>query len=413
MTPGVDDSHPMSALTSSSATLRLFVVSIVARLPLAMLTIGMLVHVQAQTGSYAAAGVVSGTLAVAQGLGGPALGRLVDRRGQTAVLVISAIITGAALVAVAALPPSAPLAVLMGLAAVVGAATPPVAACTRTLLPVLVRDAEALRGAYAVDSAAVELTWISGPPLVLLAGAAWSTGAALVLAGALLAGATVLFAAAPASRGWRRQDAAASAAGGALRSAGVRTLALALGGAGVLFGATEVAVTAAADGLGQTAAAGPLLGLWGLGGLLGGLAAARAGGGARTGVGLAVLLAALAAGHLVFAVAAGSLIVLGVLIVVAGTMIAPTCATAYAMVDAVAPAGTVTEAFAWMATAVAIGTSIGAAAGGAVADSAGPASAFVLAGAAGAVVAAVTAARSQTVGAPAISTPSTPAALPA
>ena len=38
-------------------------------------------------------------------------------------------------------------------------------------------------------------------------------------------------------------------------------------------------------------------------------------------------------------------------------MIAPTCATAYAMIEAAAPAGTVTEAFAWMTTAAALGTS--------------------------------------------------------
>ena len=64
----------------------------------------------------------------------------------------------------------------------------------------------------------------------------------------------------------------------------------------------------------------------------------------------------------------------------AGSMIAPILASSYAMVDDAAPAGTVTEAFAWLATATAIGTSIGAAAGGALADSAGPTSAFVLAG---------------------------------
>ena len=67
----------------------------------------------------------------------------------------------------------------------------------------------------------------------------------------------------------------------------MRTLVLALGSAGLLFGATEVAVTAAADALGGTAAAGPLLGLWGVGSLIGGIVVARAGGGARTGAGLA------------------------------------------------------------------------------------------------------------------------------
>ena len=96
----------MSAFTASPAASRLFVISIVARLPLAMLTIGMLVHVESATGSFAAAGLASGVLAVAQGVGGPLLGRVVDRRGQTATLVASASVCGAALVAVATLGPA-------------------------------------------------------------------------------------------------------------------------------------------------------------------------------------------------------------------------------------------------------------------------------------------------------------------
>ena len=108
------------------ATSPVFAASIVARLPLAMLTIGMLVHVEHLTGSFAAAGLVSGTLAVAQGAGGPALGRLVDRRGQTAVLLAGALVAGAGLAATAALPAGAPLTALVALAAVIGFATPPV-----------------------------------------------------------------------------------------------------------------------------------------------------------------------------------------------------------------------------------------------------------------------------------------------
>jgi MFS family permease len=372
------------------ATSPVFAASILARLPLAMLTIGMLVHVKHVTGSFAAAGLVSGTLAVAQGAGGPALGRLVDRRGQTAVLLAGALVSGAGLLATAALPAGAPLTALIALATVIGLATPPVGPCMRALLPGMVEDADAQRGAYALDSAAVELTWVSGPPLVLLAGTVLSTGAALVVAGAILTVSTLLFAATKASRAWRPEPKTGEDTTGALRSPGVRTLVLALGSAGLLFGATEVAVTSAADALGGTAAAGPLLGLWGVGSLLGGVVVARAGGGARTGAGLATLLAVLAATHLALAAAAGSMIALGAVIVLAGSMIAPTCATAYAMVDAAAPAGTTTEAFAWLATAIAIGTSAGAAAAGAVADASGPAPTFVLAGAAGALGAAVT-----------------------
>jgi hypothetical protein len=78
-------------------------------------------------------------------------------------------------------------------------------------------------------------------------------------------------------------------------------------------------------------------------------------------------------------------VALAVALFVAGTAIAPAYATIYAMADCVAPAGTATEAFAWLTTAVSIGASIGAAAAGAVADHAGPSAAFVIAGGAGAL----------------------------
>ncbi len=61
----------MSTFTSSPAALRLFGISIAARLPLAMLTIGVLVHVQGHTGSFAMAGMAAGALAITQGVGGP------------------------------------------------------------------------------------------------------------------------------------------------------------------------------------------------------------------------------------------------------------------------------------------------------------------------------------------------------
>jgi hypothetical protein len=70
------------------------------------------------------------------------------------------------------------------------------------------------------------------------------------------------------------------------------------------------------------------------------------------------------------------------------------------MVDAAAPAGTMTEAFAWLATAIAIGASAGAACAGTLVDSAGPVAALALAGGAGAVAVLVTAVRAYTLAAP-------------
>ena len=293
MEPVIPHHRAMPALATSPV----FAASIVARLPLAMLSIGLLVHVEHLTGSFAAAGLVAGTLAVAQGVGGPRSGRLVDRRGQTAVLLGER--AGRRRRArrdrrPAGRRPARRAAV--ALAAVLGFATPPVGACLRALLPGLVRRPEAaaqrLRRRLRRRRADLDLRPAAGAargaPLVDRRRARRSPARSC-------SPPPPLFAAAPASRAWRPEPAASRPPGGALRSAGVRTLVLVLASAGLLFGATEVAVTAATDALGGTAAAGPLLGLWGVGGLLGGLVVARAGGGARTGTGLALLLAALAA----------------------------------------------------------------------------------------------------------------------
>lgn len=210
----------------------------------------------------------------------------------------------------------------------------------------------------------------------------WTTGIALAAAGVLLVVGTVAFAAQGPSRAWRG---AARGRGGSLADPGVRTLVFVFVAVGVVFGAVEVGVAAAAS-----SAAGPLLGIWGAGSLVGGMVATRIGN-AR----LAVLLAALAVAHLALA-AAGSVLTLALVLCLAGATIAPTYASVYAMVERIAPAGTVTEAFAWLSTAVAIGAALGAALAGSVADSAGPPAVFLLAGAAGAIAVAVGALRAGT-----------------
>ena len=388
----------MSPLASTPGAVRVLAASIVARLPLPMLGIGLLVHVQHLTGSFAAAGLVSGVYAIATGIGGPLLGRLVDRRGQGVVLLAGSLAEAALLGAVAAAPAGSGLGLLVALAAGIGLATPPAGACVRALLPELWREGEARRVAFAVDATAVELTWVAGPPLVLALGALWSTGAAVAAAGAILLVGTAALAAQPASRAWRPVPRAATARGGALRAPGMRTLVAVLVAVGLLFGAVEVAVTATAGALGSATAAGPLLGLWGLGSLVGGAVATRAGGGIHGAAGFTLMLGALAAGHLALVAAGGSLIALGAGLLAAGAAIAPTCAGAYALVERVAPSGTMTEAFAWLATALAVGSAAGAAAGGALTQHAGATGAFLLAGGAGALAMVTAALRAETLG---------------
>jgi predicted MFS family arabinose efflux permease len=390
----------MSTFASTPGARLLLGSSILARLPLPMLGIGLLVHAQQLTGSFAAAGLVAAAYAAGTGIGGPVLGRLVDGRGQTAVLAPSALASTALLAVVAVLPHGAALGLLVALAAGIGLATPPLGACVRTLLPGLLPDAEAARVAYAVDATAVELTWIFGPPLALGLGALLSTGAAVAVAGGVLLLGTAAFAAQPVSRGWRPAPSEGPRRGGSMRAPGMRTLVCVLVAVGLLFGAVEVAVTAAAEGLASASAAGPLLGVWGIGSLAGGVVATRLGGGAHSAAGLVWMLAALAVGHVALVGAAGSIVAMAATLLVAGAAIAPTFASVYAMVDRVAPSGTVTEAFAWLATALAVGSAAGAASAGPLAEHLAPTAAFVLAAGAGVVAMLVTALRAHTLDGP-------------
>ncbi|MGH3469114.1 MAG: MFS transporter [Thermocrispum sp.] len=374
----------MGSLLSDRSTRPLFLVSILARLPLAMFSIALLVHAERLSSSFAVAGLVAGAYAISLGVGGPLLGRLVDRRGQRLVLVSSAGVAGVLLGLIAAMPVGTSPLTLVVLAAGIGFATPPVGACLRALLPSILSDVGAVRASYALEAAAVELTWVAGPSLALVLGAVWSTGAALALGGAVLLAATAGFAWHPASRGWQPLTPGASRRPGSLRSSAMRTLVFVLVAVGVLFGAVEVAIAAAAaTNSGSTAAAAPLLALWGAGSLAGGLCAARLGGGPASASGLALVLGALAAGHLALIAVARNSLALGALLFVAGAAIAPAYAAVYAMVDRAAPIGTVTEAFAWLATAIGLGAAAGASGAGGLVDLAGPTAAFALAGAAG------------------------------
>src|SRR5258708_19060121 len=96
---------------------RLFSISILARTPLAAIGLLFILRTKDLTGSYAAGGLVTGVASVAGAVSAPGLGRLVDRRGQTAVLAASGALSAVAIAAVALLPDGAPLAAPLAFAA--------------------------------------------------------------------------------------------------------------------------------------------------------------------------------------------------------------------------------------------------------------------------------------------------------
>jgi MFS family permease len=379
------------ALLRRPGVLPLLALNILARVPLAGCGVLLVVHGHAITGSYAAAGAVAAANGLTTALAAPVLGRLVDRRGQTLVLVASGLACGGALLAVALLPRGAPVLALVALAAVAGAVQPPLGACLRTLWPdVMGGDPRLVASAFSLEAATLELTYIAGPLGFLTLAALTSTRVSVGALGGLLAVGTLAFAAQPPSRAWRPVEHGSARRRSALGAPAIQTIAVVMALVGVLVGGVEVAIAAASNGAHHPGATGPLLAVWGIGSLLGGVAAARRGGpeGAR---GLVLVLLALAVTHAVLALSASTAI-LGALLVLAGFGIAPLFGQTSALTGRLALPGTSTEAFAWTTTAVSAGAAIGAALAGAIADSSTPA-AFAVAASAGLIAAAFVAAR--------------------
>ena len=103
---------------------------------------------------------------------------------------------------------------------------------------------------------------------------------------------------------------------------------------------------------------------------------------------LAIALAAWGLAHAAVGVS-GQPAVLGLLLLVAGASIAPTFVSANGMLDDLAPAGTLTEAFTWTSTGIAMGIAAGSAVAGVVVDTASPAVAMAALGAGGVLAALV------------------------
>lgn len=402
-----------------------FAASVLARLPIAMAPLGVVLLVERTSGSYATAGAVTAAFAVGTAAGAPVWGRAMDVRAQARVLAPAVTASAALLVALALAAPGGAHPVVLGaLALGAGLTFPPFSAAMRASWRVLLHHPAQRRAGFALDAAAVEALFVLGP--LLLSGllvALPTTGPLLVTAAVLLAGGLAYAATGPARQDPRLRPSAASDAeraepvervvpaglvepgglvepvdlavtgsrvrGPALLAAPALLAVLATGLAMALaFGATDTSLAATARTvLGDDAALGLLFAAIAGGSTIGGLTYGAVAGhstGARLlPVTLAVFGAGLAVVALVLA-APGSPptpLLLGVLFVV-GLVIAPSLIIQQALVDAQSPVGRTTEAQAWLSTAVTTGGALGTAAGGAVIEHAGVAAAFGCAAAA-------------------------------
>ncbi|MEU5363631.1 MFS transporter [Streptomyces sp. NPDC005925] len=361
---------------------RLLVGTLVGRLPNATAAIAIVLFVRAEGGTYSLAGVLAAVYGVANAVGQPLLGRLVDLFGQPRVQLPAAVASALAMSAFA-VAGTGPAYVAWFAVAAAGLLTPPLEGGLRALWPSVLPEEDQVHTAYAMDAVAQEVMFTVGPLLVTVCTALWSAQAGLLVLNAVgVLGALSVVVSQP-SRAWRSAPREAHWLG-ALRSAGLVALLAAFLFVGVALGSITVAAVSYADDHGGDTVYGWLMAAIGLGALVGGAvygARQWAGEPARR---LRVLVALLAVCYLPLTLLPGP-VAMTLLTVLAGVFLAPAIACAFVLVDRHAPRGTVTEAFSWLVTTFTVGASVGTGLTGPVVEAGGARWGFAVPAVAGGV----------------------------
>ena len=355
-----------AAVLSSREISRIFLASIVGRLPIGITGLALLLLVQSSTQSFGQAGAATAGYVIGLASVAPVLGRWIDRRGPRPALLGCGLLFPAALVAVVAgVAQQVPAWVIVALSAAAGATFPPISVCMRTYFKQRLADEQLLTAAYSLESVLIEVVFIAGPMLVAILVALASPAVAVLFAAACGSAGALLFRASAALRSWRTLPKSPAGMLGPLTDPRFSILITIVLCYAMAFGLLEIGITGYATERGRPALAGVLLGLMSTGSALGGLAY-----GSRSwhfpldrqfaamlaimGVGLATL--ALPWDPWMFAV----------LSIAAGIVIAPALIMQSMLVAKIARPAHVTEAFTWSTSALLGGIGLGLVAGGAL-----------------------------------------------
>ncbi len=360
-----------------------------ARLPLAMATIGIVTMISQTHGRYGLAGAVAATFAVTNALVSPRISRFVDRHGQARVLVpMTAVSVVAFLGLILDARLRGPIWLLFAGALVAGV-MPSIAAMVRARWSVIYRGTPHLHTAFAFESVLDEITYMVGSVLSIGLSLSLFPEAGPLAAVIILALGTAWFVM------QRRTEppihpATSAAPGAAIRIPAVRTIMITLIAVGTIFGTAEVSVIAYAEALGDKSAASLILAGYAFGSLLVGIV-----------YGMQKLRTPLSRQFLV-AIAVvmlttllppfvNSIPMLGVALLLAGGAVSPSFITAFALIERLVPSAQLTEGITWGMTGVGLGMALGSIASGYVIDAFGAHAGFWISVAAGVVALAVAA----------------------
>lgn len=377
------------------AGLPYFLIAFIARLPFAMMVVGVLTVVVSARGSLALGGLTSAAVGLGTACFGPLLGAAADRFGQRVVLLLLALGNASMLLLFTTVVyGTAPDGLVLLAAVGIGATAPQVAPLSRSRLVTMIvermpedRRTRTVSGTMAYESAADETVFVFGPFLVGILASAIAPWAPLVGAAALTLIFVGAFALHPSGRHVsqdRDRDGRAPSAVSELFRPQLLIVVLGILGVGIFFGTMLTSLTSFMADLGAPEQAGLLYGVMGVGS-------------AALALGVAWLPArfTLRARWLVFSgiLLVGTLLLgfvdspatMMLALAIMGIGIGPTLVTQYSFGAARSPRGRSATVMTMLGSGVVVGQSLGAAVAGELAESVGTSAALLLPMAAAAI----------------------------
>ena len=259
-----------SEIFALPGALKFTLAGLVARMPIAILGLGIVLFIQGETGSYELAGLVTSVFMVVQAVTNPVIARLVDAHGQSRVMVP---IVCVHLVGIVGLLAAVLLDWWFGfvflLAGIVGASVGSLGSLVRARWNALVRNSRQLDTAFSWEAVADEFLFVSGPVVVTALATLWFAPAGVLLSGVATAVGALLFypqkATEPAPRGRT-----VGGGGRVLTHPGILAAIVCQIFLGVLFGAIDVTAVGFGDEQGAKAFAGIALSALAAGSLVAG-----------------------------------------------------------------------------------------------------------------------------------------------
>jgi MFS family permease len=379
---------PYRAIFIPPGTKSFSAAGLIGRMPLSMMSIGIITMISQLTGRYGLAGALAATVALSAAVLGPQISRLVDRYGQRRVLrpVTLVTLTATAALLLCARRETSDWTLFL-CSAFIGC-VPSLGSMVRTRWAALYGGtSRELHTAYSLESVVDEICFIFGPVISIGLSTAWFPEAGPLLAALFLATGvfwlTSLRGTEPVPHPREQHG-----GGSALRSPGLQVLVAAFVTVGAIFGAVDVVTLAFAEERGHKAAASVVLALYAAGsclaGVFFGLLHLTGPAAHRWVLGICAMAMSMIPLQLV-----GNLPFLAVALFVAGLSVAPTMITTMALVEQHVPRAKLTEGMTWVSTGLAVGIAFGSSAAGWVIDTAGSDAGFVVPGTAGAAAVAV------------------------